>query len=88
MTHDDSSGNTFLGREIFYNNQKPTDYLYLGLPTNILHPNDFMCGPRNCKGLLCREHLDGFGPAVFTTNSTCENCIKDFVVMVLHSTCC
>jgi len=25
--HDDSIGNTFLGREIFYNHQKPTDHL-------------------------------------------------------------
>ena len=43
MTHDDSIGNTFLGREIFYNHQKSTDHLYLELPNNILHPNDFMC---------------------------------------------
>ena len=33
-----------------------------------------MCGPLNRKGLLCRDCLDGFGPAVFTTGYACENC--------------
>ena len=74
MTHNDSSGNTFLGRSSFYNHQKPIDHLYLELPTNISHLNDFMCGPLNRKGLLCRDCFDGFGPAVFTTDGTCENC--------------
>lgn len=74
MTHNDSSGNTFLGRSSFYNHQKPIDHLYLELPTNISHLNDFMCGPLNRKGLLCRDCLDGFGPAVFATDGTCENC--------------
>ena len=74
MTHDDSSGDTFLGRSIFYNYQKPTNHLYLELPINISHLNDFMCGPLNRKGLLCSDCLDGFGPAVFTTGYACENC--------------
>ena len=40
----------------------------------ISYLNDFMCGPLNHKGLLCRDCLDGFGPAVFTTGYACENC--------------
>ena len=47
MTHNDSSGNVFLGRSNFYNYQRPTDHLYLELPNNISHLNDFMCGPLN-----------------------------------------
>ena len=74
MTHDDSSGNLFLGRAIYCNHQKPTDHLYLKLPTNTSVLNDFMCGPLNRKGLLCMDCMDGFGPAVFTTGYTCENC--------------
>jgi len=74
MTHDDSSGNTFLGKAIYCNHQKPTDHLYFELPTNISHLNDFMCGSLNRKGLLCRYCLDGFGPAVFTSGYACENC--------------
>ena len=73
MMCDNSSGNMFLGRLIIYNHQKPSDYLHLELPTNISHLNDFMC-PLNHKGLLCRDCLDGFGPAVFSTGSACENC--------------
>ena len=74
MTHDDSSGNTFLGRAIYCNHQKPTNHLYLKLPTNTSVLNDFMCGPLNRKGLLCMDCMDGFGPEVFTTGYTCENC--------------
>ena len=33
-----------------------------------------MCGPLNRKGLLCRDCVDGFGPAVYATGYTCENC--------------
>ena len=76
MTHDDSSGNTFLGRSLIYNHQKPTDHLYLELPTNISHLNDFMCGPLNRKGLLCSDCLDGFGPAVVSIGYACENCTE------------
>ena len=64
MTCDDSSGDMYLGRSIFYNYQKPTNHFYIELPTNISHLNDFMCGPLNRKGLLCRNCLDGFGPSV------------------------
>ena len=74
MTYNNSSGNTFLGKAIYCTTQKPTDHLYLELPTNVSHLNDFMCGPLNHKGLLCRDCLDGFGPAVFTTGYACENC--------------
>ena len=74
MTHDDSSGNTFLGRCPYFNLQKPIDHLYLELPTNISHLNHFMCGPLNRKGLLCRDCLDGFGPAVVSTGYACEKC--------------
>ena len=74
MTHDDSSGNTFLGRAIYCNHRKLIDRLYFELPTNSSHLNNFMCGPLNRKGLLCRDCLDGFGPAVIATGYTCENC--------------
>ena len=74
MTLNGSSGITQLGRCSYFNHQKPTDRLYLALPTNISCLNDFMCGPLNRKGLLCRDCLDGFGPAVFTNGYACENC--------------
>ena len=52
---------------------KISHQLYLELPTNISHLNDFMCDPQNRKGLLCRDCLDGFGHAVFITGYACEN---------------
>ena len=74
MTLNGSSGITQLGRCSYH--QKPTDHLYLALPTNISRLNDFMCGPLNRKGLLCRDCLDGFGPAMFTSGYACENCTE------------
>jgi len=74
MTLNGSSGIIQLGRCSYFNHQKPTDRLYLALPTDISRLNDFMCGPLNRKGLLCRDCLDGFGPAVFTIGYACENC--------------
>ena len=80
MTHDDSSGNTFLGRCPYY--QKPTDHWYLKLPTNISHLNHFMCSPLNRKGLLCKDCLDGFGPA---PSYACENCKQhDYQGVVIY----
>jgi len=38
---------------------KISHHLYLELPTNISHLNDFICDPLNRKGLLCRDCLDG-----------------------------
>ena len=38
MTYNDSSGNTFLGKDIYFTTQKPTDHLYLELPTMYLLP--------------------------------------------------
>jgi len=74
MTLNGLNGIIQLGRCSYFNHQKPTDHLYLALPTNISRLNDFMCGPLNRKGVLCRDCLDGFGPAVFTTGYACENC--------------
>jgi len=75
----------FLGKLLIYNYQKPSDHLYLELSTTISHLNDFMCGPLNRKGLLCSDCLDGFGHAVFTTGSACENCTgQSYFRIALH----
>jgi len=57
MTYNNSSGNTFLGKDIYCTTQKPTDHLYLELPTNISYLNDFMCGPLNRKRLTLQGLL-------------------------------
>ena len=36
---------------------------YIILPDNISELNDYMCGPMNRKGFLCKDCIDGFGPS-------------------------
>ncbi len=42
-----------------------TDF-FLALPTNVSQLNDYMCGPLNRKGLLCRQCMDGYSPSVLS----------------------
>ena len=79
MTHDDSSGNKYINIHIWewpsaLTIKSQLIIKYFELLTNIFHLNDLMCSPLNCKGLLYRDCLDGFVPAIFTTGYACENC--------------
>ena len=47
---------------------------YIRLPNNISELNDYMCGPMNRKGLLCKDCIDGFGPSVTSLGYKCSNC--------------
>ena len=47
---------------------------YIRLPDNISELNDYMCGPMNRKGLLCKDCIDGFGPSVTSLRYKCSNC--------------
>ena len=47
---------------------------YIRLPDNISELNDYMCGPMNRKGLLCKDCIDGFGPSVTSLGYKCSNC--------------
>ena len=47
---------------------------YVLLPDNISELNDYMCGPMNRKGLLCKDCIDGFGPSVTSLGYKCSNC--------------
>ena len=47
---------------------------YIQLPDNISELNDYMCGPMNRKGLLCKDCIDGFGPSVTSLGYKCSNC--------------
>ena len=48
--------------------------MYIQLPNNITELNDFMCGPRNRKGRVCSECIDGFAPSVISPWYQCANC--------------
>ena len=47
---------------------------FIRLPDNISDLNDYMCGPMNRKGLLCKDCIDGFGPSVTSLGYKCSNC--------------
>ena len=47
---------------------------YIILPDNISELNDYMCGPMNRKGYLCKDCIDGFGPSVASLGYKCSNC--------------
>ena len=51
-----------------------TDYGYIKLPDCISELNDYMCGPMNRKGLLCKECIDHFGPSLTSVGYHCSNC--------------
>ena len=56
------------------NGHNVTEMGYIRLPDNISELNDYMCGPMNRKGLLCKDCIDGFGPSVTSLGYKCSNC--------------
>jgi hypothetical protein len=56
------------------NGHNVTEPGYIRLPDNISELNDYMCGPMNRKGLLCKDCIDGFGPSVTSLGYKCSNC--------------
>ena len=79
MTHEDNQS-LFLTECPYFElkGHNVADYLhhpgYIRLPDNISELNDYMCGPMNRKGLLCKDCTDGFGPSVTSLGYKCSNC--------------
>ena len=51
-----------------------TNRMYSSLPTNPTQLNETTCVPYNREGLLCGSCIEGFGPAVYSTDLSCANC--------------
>ena len=47
---------------------------FIVLPENVSDLNDYMCGPMNRKGFLCKDCIEGFGPSVTSMGYQCSNC--------------
>ena len=47
---------------------------YIELPYNISELNDYMCGPMNREGFLCKDCIDGYGPSITSVGYQCSNC--------------
>lgn len=48
--------------------------LNIKIPENLLELNDFMCGPLNRTGFLCKDCIDGFGVSYTSLDYQCCNC--------------
>ena len=69
-------GGYYDGRCPFRCTQNSTDRMYSELPSDPNLLNEVLCGPYNRKGFLCGECIDGYGPAVYSTDMKCANCSK------------
>ena len=60
--------------ELFNETTKPSGYVLM--PRNLSRLNEYMCGPLNRKGYLCRDCIQGYGLAVNIVRcaSKCYNC--------------
>ena len=84
ITYDESTDLTFVG-ECPYNSHK-TDYqpLYVKLPQNISHLNEFMCSALNRTGILCSHCKEGLGIPVFSYTLHCLSCLESLSGWVLY----
>ena len=77
MTYSEGEG-ILLSRFPYYqlegHNVSGDDPGYIKLPDNISEFNDYMCGPMNRKGFLCKDCIDGYGPSASSIGFKCSNC--------------
>ena len=61
-----------------------TEPHYINIPDNVQDLNEYMCKPLNRKGKICRECIDGFGPAVTSVGYQCSNCTSSWYGIPLY----
>ena len=71
-------------RFLYHTNATKSGYRLL--PNNISKLNDIMCGPLNRKGYLCRDCIDGYGPAMtaFEHPYDCYKCSGNWHGVILY----
>ena len=74
MTYDYSTGSVLAGECPYGYSSNMTNRMYSSLPTDPTQLNETTCGPYNREGLLCGYCIEGFGPAVYSTDLSCANC--------------
>ena len=84
MTYNESTDVTVVG-SCPYNSHK-TDYqeLYVKLPQNVSHLNEFMCGGMNRTGPLCSHCQEGLGIPVLSYTLGCLACLVSFGGWLLY----
>ena len=74
MTYDYSTDSVLAGLCPYGYSSNMTNRMYSSLPTDPTQLNETTCGPYNREGLLCGYCIEGFGPAVYSTDLSCANC--------------
>ena len=74
MTWDNLTKSVLAGSCPYGYNSNMTNRMYSTLPSDPTQLNEKACGPYNREGLLCGYCIEGFGPAVYSTDLSCANC--------------
>ena len=84
MTYNDSTNVTVVGH-CPYNSHKPdSDEIYIKVPQNFSHLNEFMCGGLNRTGVLCSHCKEGLGIPVFSYTLCCLPCLESLSGWLLY----
>ena len=75
-TSTEQEGLYYAGSCPFRHTENNTDRIFSELPSEPSLLTDTMCGPYNRKCLLCGRCIDGYGPAVYSLDMKCANCLK------------
>ena len=82
-TYDYSTDSVLAGLCPYGYNSNMTNRMYSSLPTDPTQLNETICGPYNREGLLCGYCIEGFGPAVYSTDLSCANCTDIFTGLAI-----
>ena len=84
MTYSYSTGETVVGGCPYNSLKADFQELYVKLPQNISHLNEFMCGGMDRAGTLCSHCKEGLGIPVFTITLHCLACLESFSGWLLY----
>ena len=58
--------------------------LNIKIPENLSELNDFMCGPLNRRGFLCKDCIDSYGVSYTSLDYQCSNCTDGWYGILLY----
>ena len=84
MTYDGSTDVTVAGNCPYNSHTPDSDEVYIKLPQNISHLNEFMCSGLDRTGILCSHCKHGLGIPVFSYTVHCLSCLESLSGWVLY----
>ena len=76
MTYNESTDVTVVGGCPYNSHKIDYQQLYVNLPQNVSHLNEFMCGGMNRTGPLCSHCQEGLGIPMFSYTLHCLHCLN------------